>query len=80
MKEKVIWIAGAICVVILFAVLATSFPKMFSGVTSIGKFSTYGTETEVYDVKAGNRACLIIITKMPNDPDPRFFFSCPQDR
>lgn len=52
----------------------------FPGTTRIGTFKTFGTEHEVYDVKAGNRACLMVATKFERDPNPRFFFSCPQER
>jgi len=52
----------------------------FPGITKIGEFSTGAVEHEVFDVKAGNRACLVISSQVKDQPQPRFFFSCPQER
>ena len=57
-----------------------SFEKFFPGITHIGSFKTFDIEHDVFDVKAGNRACLVVSSKFKNEDNPRFFFSCPQER
>jgi hypothetical protein len=54
----------------------SSIPKMISGMSTIGSFSSLDTTTEVFDVKGGNRACLVFVTKWSNQPEARMFFSC----
>ena len=55
--------------------------NFFPGVTRIGSFETSGIDTDVFDVKAGGRACLVFASKgFEGTTSPRFFFSCPQER
>lgn len=77
-KLLVIWfiVVSSIAAWFLFGQVQQFFP----GITKIGNFKTGTVAHEVFDVKAGNRACLIISSAFENEPAPRFFFSCPQER
>jgi hypothetical protein len=71
-----------VCVALLIAFWfgLDSARKWTSGVKEIGEFSTKGSATKVYDIKAGNRACMAIVTHFDANQMPQFFFSCPQER
>ena len=53
--------------------------KGSKGVVYVGQFSEFDETTKAYDVKAGNRACLVFVTKADSQP-PRYFFDCPMKR
>jgi hypothetical protein len=80
--KRIFWLGtlslAAIAIGFLVLVFSYAAPKMFSGITQIGKISSYDTTTEVFDAKAGSRACLVFVTKWNSQPDARFFFSCNQ--
>lgn len=61
-------------------ILGENIHKFFPGITRVGEFKTGNVSHEVYDLKAGNRACLVVSSQFENEPAPRFFFSCPQER
>ncbi len=67
--------------IILLALALTSCKTVDSTlqVSNVGNVTNFGVQTEVFDVRYGDRTCMVFATKFGETPqDVRFFFHCPQ--
>lgn len=80
MNKNILQATIAIALLMCLAFALDSARKWSSGAKRIDSFNAMGVATDVFDIKAGNRACLVFVSKFENQPQPQFFFSCPQDR
>jgi len=80
MNKNILQVSISLALLMCLYFALDSATKWTSGVKRIDSFNVQGAATDVYDVKAGNRACLVLVTKFEKQETPQFFFSCPQER
>lgn len=79
-NSQIILIFLGFACLILFNFMLDTAVKWKPGIKHIGTFEVREDVSTVYDIKAGNRACLAIVTKFKGQNQNHYFFSCPQER